>query len=382
MNKKIKNIKNKLLKIIKKPNNNLILRKRILSINQLFYLYLSYVSSDISLKCLSIEARIKFDIDISKQALIKKFNNLDHNKIININKQVSNDIFYKNNNNVNYIAVDGSWLNVSKHFKYNYKLSRDKQYKKILLSCLYDVHKNIPLYYSLNKSNEREALLNDIKYIPNNSIIIGDRGYFSEHVVNTLILNKIGFIFRLLKSYNIVKNNLKKLKNNKKITIAYKKHKLNIFYYKINKEDYFIATSNLTLNIKNVIKLYKDRWNIETHFGFLKENYKFNDINFYNYGHMLSKLYMSQLNILLNEAVNNNINHNTNKQRINKKISKELFKNYILNFFFRKGKIKKIIMFFNMLVYNFQIGRTFKRIRKKPSTKWLSNRFKFYYLKR
>ena len=53
--------------------------------------------------------------------------------------------FYnKTENDVKYIAVDGSWLNVCTHLKFDYKKSKDGNYKKILLSCLFDVY-NIPI---------------------------------------------------------------------------------------------------------------------------------------------------------------------------------------------------------------------------------------------
>ena len=84
-------------------------------------------------------------------------------------------------------------------------------------SGLYDINKEIPIFYSLNRTNERKALLNDIEniHINDDNVIIGDRGYFSFETINKLLKRKIHFIFRIKSNLKMVKNNINILKNKK-----------------------------------------------------------------------------------------------------------------------------------------------------------------------
>ena len=244
MNNKFKKIKNIIKKIFKNKNSKLTIRNRKLLTTDLLYLFLYYSVSDISFNYLGIIANRKLKINISKSSLVKQFSNIKIPILKNIIFKIQTKLF-NFNNNYNYIAVDGSYLNVNKNFKFDYPLSRDKQYKKILLSGLYDIKKQIPIYYSLNKTNERNALLNDILHLPQSklNIIIGDRGYFSFIVIDTLLKHKIYFIFRIKSNLNFVKSNIDKLNKYKYVIIKYKNTELKLFLYIINKKKYYIISS-------------------------------------------------------------------------------------------------------------------------------------------
>jgi len=136
------------------------------------------------------------------------------------------------------------------------------------------------LAISKNK-NERNTFITQLKYLDKHSVVIFDRGYYSEELLNILLIRKIPFIFRCKKNVPYFKDMC--YDESKKIYHSYKnnsikkiKKKLKCFKYKVdnpNKEDdyeYYIITTLLNKNIDEIKNLYNKRWAVETDFKFLK----------------------------------------------------------------------------------------------------------------
>lgn len=86
------------------------------------------------------------------------------------------------------------------------------------------------------------------------------------------------------KKIKILKDDLNKLYSEKEET------ELN------NKSSYLILTNLKTLDINNIKEIYKKRWEVETHFKYAKELFKFDSMNNKNY------LYIEQ-NVLVTQFI-------------------------------------------------------------------------------
>jgi len=116
---------------------------------------------------------------------------------------------YSNNTSRRFIAVDGSQLNLNKSLSKNdFKLSKNKNYTTGLLSSLFDTKKKIPIDYYLSngKITETECLYKQLDKVNKNDVLIMDRGYYSEKLMETLHNKNINYIFRIKKSHVFLSN--------------------------------------------------------------------------------------------------------------------------------------------------------------------------------
>jgi len=111
---------------------------------------------------------------------------------INLIHQINNDLIelsythHGNRKKFNrIIAVDSSWINVNKDLlKDGFILSKNKSYCKCRIGSLFDVETRTPINYLLSvSSNEREILIEQLKYINEGDILIMDRGYYSKKLL-------------------------------------------------------------------------------------------------------------------------------------------------------------------------------------------------------
>lgn len=193
-----------------------------------------------------------------------------------------------------YMAVDGS-------------SSNDKNQNVMLNMGYYDIFNKIPIDLTNNgtenRNKEVSELIKQIKKNPEefkDTVIIGDRLYFTYELMNFLVRNGIHFIIRAKgNAINLDKN--KPLKKNIKdhniielrdeIRIIHCKKKFNkVFFDKKCKKDktkkYYLEVTNDCVLITNlfdtikypdtkILNLYKQRWEIEIYFKYIKSNFKF-----------------------------------------------------------------------------------------------------------
>ena len=194
-----------------------------------------------------------------------------------------------------YLAVDGT-------------SSNNKKQDIMLNMGYYDISNGIPLDLTNNGTENRNKEVQElIKYIKENmelfknTVIIGDRLYFTYKLLHFLVENNIYFIIRSkgnadnLDILNPLKKNIKDYETIKflrdivrivKCKTNYNKH----FFYTKGKKD---PTTKYTLEVKNdcvlitnlldtikytdtnILNLYRQRWEIEIFFKYIKNNFKF-----------------------------------------------------------------------------------------------------------
>jgi hypothetical protein len=182
------------------------------------------------------------------------------------------------NNNLNVIAVDGTYNNT------NFK--KDKTLETTLNMGYYDVSGCVPIDIELgkydNKNKEIKSLverISDADCDLKNIIFVMDRAYFSYALFDLLNNKNIKFVIR-------VKNNCVHINNNKRKDIRIITYKTNVIEVKKNKDGKDVRLSrDLTCNIATnldisydddkIKDIYKSRWDIEVFFKILKSSFKF-----------------------------------------------------------------------------------------------------------
>jgi hypothetical protein len=222
-----------------------------------------------------------------KSSFIQKKDKINSEIFRNINQALIK-FLYKDQLNI--VAVDGSYLTFDNCNKLDLRVHKSGDYKYSKLSALYDINKNIPIDLSINKkTNERSLLLSQVDFLKKYDIVITDRGYFSVNLYLELMEKSIYGIFRLgenlnvIKDYFLKKNNGKnkkrytKNRNNKDdiirtIIMNNKEFKIRLIRYKIDNKEYYIGTSifNKKYDVEWFKNLYHKRWDVETHFRTLK----------------------------------------------------------------------------------------------------------------
>ncbi|MFZ2072556.1 MAG: IS4 family transposase [Minisyncoccia bacterium] len=132
----------------------------------------------------------------------------------------------------------------------------------------------------------------DVKTLEKGSIIVFDRAYIDYEKWKELDENGLTFVSRTKKSQNIfvVGQNIEKDKLEKDIladeivmfgsydVIEKEKYPKNLrrvkYYDKEKQKEYVYLTNNFKLNAKQIADIYKDRWQIELFFKWIKQNLK------------------------------------------------------------------------------------------------------------
>lgn len=209
-----------------KINNDVFHRKRKISFSMLFYFITKYNSSyDSTYDSIYNDIVIdKHIVNVSKNAFNKKRMDIKSQSFLDLNNSFLG-FFYKQIPIVKYriVSVDGSQMNFLFSLHLHMNSNKHNTYTYGTLSCLFDVDNQIPINYELSKShNEQEIFIKQMSYLNKNDIVVADRGYYSNNVINSLITNKINFVIRLKKSSISVKElNLNTKSNSHTITYTY-----------------------------------------------------------------------------------------------------------------------------------------------------------------
>jgi hypothetical protein len=201
----------------------------------------------------------------------------------------------KKANELIFVGVDGT-SNNDKNFNINLNMG------------YFDIHNKLPIDLTFegseNRNKEIESLIKKIKAEPGlfkNTVIVGDRFYFSYDLMTFLDDNGIYFIIRSkdnacillndneIKKTNINYNTITNLKKKVRIVRCTKEYEKVVYSKPSKKRDgtkYTIKTKNkcdiitnltdkMMYNDDNILNLYRNRWEIETFFKFIKYNFKF-----------------------------------------------------------------------------------------------------------
>ena len=323
--------------------------------------------------------------NISNQAINKRRENMDPSLLDVMNNDILDNI-YTVHGNTKYekgrrIAVDGSQINLNKKLNEDgFKLSSNNEYCVAKLGSLYDVDKRTSINYTLSKSlNEREILISQLKYVNSGDILIMDGGYYSEELISTLIEQNINFIFRMSSSNLFVKNYISdNTIFDVRINNITTKCKI-IKQTKENNNDRYLMT-NLTHKSSTSIKNdYGSRWDVEVDFRKVKYDVLYNNIRSKREPQVMIDIQILNFVSLVLSQIENICKVEKNL-KINSKNTISLFYSELLKYFLYKNMTAENLMFIcrilNIIATTtepIRKGRHYKRIRKKPSTKWNIN---------
>jgi hypothetical protein len=294
-----------------------------------------------------------------------------------------------NKNKYTYVAVDGTYSN---------DINKDE----ILNLGFYDVCNNIPIDIvscSKNKNGEVKQTINYIKKnlnkLDKKIVFVGDRCYYSYELLNFLQENNFKFIIRTKgngdsfdknKLNNNLKNNIRIVRCNyestKVVVAGTGKKNLKKAIVKTNNNSSFITNLDENITEKNIINIYKSRWNIETYFKYVKNNFKFQHSNEKINTDSLRKNYICEMIItyivkIIDIYYWNNITHKVNKRGYSQKINNTLLTRGIFDYLLKDifdnkltdETFKNFCMTHCKLIVN-EKNRSFPRNSKTAFSKW------------
>lgn len=202
-------------------------------------------------------------------------------------------------------------------------------------------------------------------------------------------LNKYHSIFRLKLNLKITKKIKKSNKND--IYINYKIDKNTTIKYRLikfnnGKYNCYLATSLINRHkypLSRLIKIYSKRWSVETEFMYAKYYMTMNNIKSKKYNNVKQDIASIQFISIISGYIEYLINK---KYKKNKKNNLYIITHNLLYKLFYKKLTKKLIIKINKLfeiiknvVVAIQFNRHYKRIKKKPSSKWNINSIHYFY---
>lgn len=268
--------------------------------------------------------------NISDAAICKARNRCSHT----VFDTIKDSLISKFNNSKYIFAVDGSKFYLPDSFSNIGFTTRSPNSKKILgmISTIYDVNSKIPINTLLCKHhNERIAITNQLKSIPNNSTLIFDRGYYSKNLVKVLETNGIKYLFRLKKDANSSINNFYKNNKNYNKTINIEGHKMRLFRYFIDGKQYLCGT-NIKSSINYLKKLYKQRWTVEEGFKIMKSRLSFKYIHSKSLNLLKQEISIRELMFIVSRFIQLSIKISKKYKKKNYFPSFKLIIDFIVNF--------------------------------------------------
>jgi DDE family transposase len=326
--------------------------------------------------------------NVSKKSILAKRKKIDSSYISQVIECVINDI-YKKDNEYRYLAIDGTLIYVPiLSDDKNVKICNNGSCNIILINSIFELEKKIPINNEICKHrDERKALNEQLKYLKCNDVLILDRGYYSKQLLFSIKENNLNAIFRLSKGLDLVKQLKKSHKDEifinvkvKNITIP-----LRILSYKLNEgkgnENYYLAS---TLIDNKSIDFYKEkyhkRWAIETHFKHAKYNMSLINIKSKTFNgikkDILANQFVSIISGYFEYLLADYIQKPKDKYKINTNNCLNLTSKLFPLLFYSKNEnylIEQINPIFNIIATTLvciQINRHYKRIRKRPISKW------------
>ena len=320
----------------------------------------------------------KFKGKISSSGFKNKNNYLTSDDINNINKNLLKIIYKDSTPRI--LAVDATRVQSYKSLHNdNLKFaSKNNSYCKSILSGLYDVNNKILINYNhFIDMDEREAFKSQFKYLKKNDIILFDRGYFSESLIDCLNKKNVNYVFRMKKNSlyltNLIEKNINEYKFSKN-EVHYK-----VVRYKVNENEkyYYLLTTLVNESIENLKDLYYKRWSIEEHYKELKHTTSINKLECQKLENLLKSVYIHNFIYILYyyflKCIKEDNLIKLNNCDINNKITLKSFIDRILFLILYKDRINKDILDFIKILpktYKHKEERTFPRESKRTVSVW------------
>jgi len=392
---KVLNLKKSILNYINDNKDIVLSRNRKINIKHVLYLLAHKEGNSLSFDQTISHLNCKSNINITKTALINKIKNIQPSFIENLNKHILDEMC-KTSTKSRIIAVDGSKISLLKIIsKDGAKLMGNKSYSSILISSLYDIEKKVPINYKVStEMNERKLLISQLDYVNKGDILVMDRGYYSEDLVNIFLKKGIKFVFRIRSNLKVAKSITSKEKDViKTIKLKSKKQfKCRVLKYKIYKDLYFLFTNLINKNkfsTEKLKKVYKDRWLIETDFGYSKKYLTIGNLRYKSLNMVKKSLAIINFIQIADSIINQSICFQKKHKKIDKGNSLFILINHIFfPLLFKKNgakvksKIKKYILIISNCTTKIMPNRKYSRVTKLPPSKWfqqfyrIRNRYK------
>ena len=132
----------------------------------------------------NVDSKDSLDIvNIDNVDNVNNINNIDSKSIIDNKKNINKDNIDKK---YRIISADGSQFNFINSLKSDFKANKNNTYSYANLSCLFDVDLKIPISYVIDKKDEQTLLISQLDHLNENDILVADRGYYSNELINEL----------------------------------------------------------------------------------------------------------------------------------------------------------------------------------------------------
>jgi hypothetical protein len=362
---------------IENINKSIVKRQRKLNFKDVFYYLLTKCGNDYSYDAITCEFKQKSLSNASKQSYIKFRKKINSEILDKLSQDLYNFCFPVKDVNkyVRYVAVDGSHINLSRKLKDHFKIDKFNTHCFCLLSCLFDINNNTPIKYNLFKDfNERNALIQQLEYLKKGDVLVRDRGYYSNELLQCLHNNGFGYIFRLTNACKITQY----LKNNDDVTINLdynKKIKVRLVKYVIEDVAYFLCTSIFDEKIDFLKKMYWKRWNIETHFRKSKEYTSMETTNLTTYDFILQDFYLISILFTIERFILT-LSQCKKEYKVNEKNAHKIIMTKLLYDLLYNKDLKDNTEIINTIevifgcIYKEQFDRHNERVKKRPPNKW------------
>ena len=269
---------------------------------------------------------------------------------------------------------------------------KNAKYCKCLLTSIFNVKTNMSYMMNVSKlMNERQHIMNminDSNFIKKGSVFIFDGGYYSEELLNFMLEKGMIPIFRLKHNLDICQKLDKENKLSDEVTIN--KNIMNLVKYTVDKENFYLLTSDMSLTVDKLKTLYWLRWTVEEFYKKVKHTMKGEFYNVSSDNILKQSIYSQQFVSMYTQImtlISKKYNINLTKKRKNSKpyVNREICVNfkealnicvnellYIL-FFNKSNTISDIIFILNRISNSTYIkipNRKYKRIAIRFTSKW------------
>ncbi len=364
------------------------------------------------ISCLyDVELQIPINYKLSNKTnerslLIDQFQYLKKNDIL-----IADSGFYSNevinklfSNNINFIfRLKKNYLNVKKMINddvdcnfFNYDSDINKKVK-IIKYTTYECKNNEILKYDIDDLHKeymnRKKSIERIKTNINN--LLNEKKILLKQIKNIndiLKMNKNNN--NIYKTLELDKKEIIKQKNNIKhqtdffydlLDTYYKSNKITTnkikLINKINDSTYYIITNKIDYTIDKIKSLYKKRWEIETHFRFCKDKFKFRNMDSKHLHIINQNILITQFIFILEGYIEFLLSNQIKKNnKCNKSSVLDLMDKYIIKFFLisknNKKNVNKILKILELIIKSVISKIIIKydkpRIKCRPSSKWIN----------
>lgn len=235
-----------------------------------------------------IEAILKKDFSISKQAYGKARQNIKPEIFVDLSNSIVNGLYekcddYKVWNGYRLSAIDGSSLEIPNteelRKEFGYSENNSSKLARARASCIYDVLNRLVIKSKIDRFDvcerevAKELILKIVEDGTKHDLILFDRGYPSTEFIAFLIENGIDYVMRSKRNFS---NQVKNANNEDqiiKIKYGQKYYDTRVVRFQLESGEEEILLTNLLdkkLTIKDFKRLYFMRWGIEIKYDDLK----------------------------------------------------------------------------------------------------------------